>query len=604
VQVRPTALITPIAVLLVGALIVFILVVSSSANERPPATIWFNDLEASPPLSPLAQEAVIRWVRTSLDGKLSGPGPLPENLTADKAPRLVFISVSDGRISAHVALGSGLGVVEAAGQALTFLSDEIPRGLEPRWIKLDLVTHAHSIDAADPLLEIEKSLEGLAFSAKSGLALLPEQLVSRALLNDEQRLQSRYLSSYLKEKRLHGPGTQRLRDARDDERYRFSTASLFLEGQTVTPLYRGHRQFNQPSRGMLLEAAISGGSYLVRAVEPNGRFLYSYQADKDEARDKYNILRHAGTIYSMLELYQTTADPDLLNAAKKAIDYLLTAIESCTTQREAINCVVEGGYTKLGGNALAAIAFAHYARVTGDPQYNETIRALGSWIVQSQRTNGSFAIHKQTQPEGTVTDFVSGYYPGEALLALLRIYALEPSDAWLEAAEKGAQYLIRIRDSGLAASDLPHDHWLLYALNELHRHRPKAEYADHAFAIATAIISAQNRNPRHPDWYGSFYKPPRSTPTATRMEGLSATYHLARRMDRAEDMRLILDALSMGATFQLHTQFRPESALYLPDPTQALGGFHRSLSTFEVRIDYVQHNISSLLALYRIMGEP
>lgn len=32
-----------------------------------------------------------------------------------------------------------------------------------------------------------------------------------------------------------------------------------------------------------------------------------------------------------------------------------------------------------------------------------------------------------------------------------------------------------------------------------------------------------------------------------------------------------------------------------------LGGFSRSLTDYSIRIDYVQHNISGLIALYKIM---
>ena len=49
------------------------------------------------------------------------------------------------------------------------------------------------------------------------------------------------------------------------------------------------------------------------------------------------------------------------------------------------------------------------------------------------------------------------------------------------------------------------------------------------------------------------------------------------------------------------TQFQPESVMYLLDPQEALGGFHNSLTNFEIRIDYVQHNVSSILCLAEIL---
>jgi hypothetical protein len=150
-------------------------------------------------------------------------------------------------------------------------------------------------------------------------------------------------------------------------------------------------------------------------------------------------------------------------------------------------------------------------------------------------------------------------------------------------------------------AELTHDHWLLYALNELYRHRPELLYLDQAMRIAGAISMAQNRQPAFPDYLGSYYNPPRSTPTATRSEGLLAAYRLARDFGLEREARSILETVRLNIGFQLATQVLPERALYLRDPERCLGGFTRSLTNFEIRIDYVQHNISALVALYRLL---
>ena len=186
-------------------------------------------------------------------------------------------------------------------------------------------------------------------------------------------------------------------------------------------------------------------------------------------------------------------------------------------------------------------------------------------------------------------------------IALVRLYAVDRNESWLDTAEKGADYLINVRDKGRSASKLVHDHWLLYALNELYRLRSKPSYLRHSLLIAEAITGLQNRRPGFPDHLGSYYRPPRSAPTATRSEGLLAAYHLARDFGQRSRARGILKAIGLGIGFQLQTQFQAESVLYLEDPSRCLGGFRKSLTNFEIRIDYVQHNISALLALYRLL---
>lgn len=119
----------------------------------------------------------------------------------------------------------------------------------------------------------------------------------------------------------------------------------------------------------------------------------------------------------------------------------------------------------------------------------------------------------------------------------------------------------------------------------------------------STIVLAQNREPEYSDWLGSYYKPPRSTPTATRSEGLCAAYQLARDFKTSIEADPILKAMELGIAFQLQTQFRPESVMYLSDPQRSLGGFHSSLTNFRLRIDYTQHNISSLLCGARVLSE-
>ena len=187
------------------------------------------------------------------------------------------------------------------------------------------------------------------------------------------------------------------------------------------------------------------------------------------------------------------------------------------------------------------------------------------------------------------------------MLALLRLHRIDEDPAWVDAAELAASYLIDERDAELPTAKLPHDHWLLYALNELHGFRPKDKYLNHAMRITEAIVKAQNRGPEPPDWIGSFYRPPRSTPTACRSEGLLAAHALATRTGKRVEARDAIDATRRALGFQFATQCTPERAMFFERPTRALGGFHLSLYEFEIRIDYVQHNVSALLAMLRVL---
>jgi hypothetical protein len=382
--------------------------------------------------------------------------------------------------------------------------------------------------------------------------------------------------------------------------YAFSVCSLFARGGETLRLFRGHRTFSDVPAGELLAAARRGGHYLVTAVGPDGRFAYSYRPKTAEEGESYNILRHAGTLHSMLELYEVTGSLELLEASTRALGFLMTCVQPAPGDADAA-CIVEDGFTKLGGTALAAIALARYELLTGDVQHRPVLLRLGRRILSQVDPDGRTVDHKVSYPDGRDVGFVSDYYPGQAILALVRIQRVDGGAAWLEAAERAARYLIA-RDRDVPESRLEHDHWLLYALDELQRARPDPSYVEHTRRLARAITMDQIRESEPPDWLGGYSRPPRSTPTATRSEGLCAAYRVLAQFGQPEDAAACLEAVRLGILFQLQTQFGPESALYLPDPARALGGFHDSLENYEIRIDFVQHNISALLGYHHILA--
>lgn len=574
----------------------------AAVAQEPSPGVWFDDLAGVEPLASEDEEELVRHVAAVALG--GDPGELPPSLAADRQPRIVFLSASDGVSAARVAYAAGRGAAEAAGGLRRQVAGLREGGFVPRWVKVDLVRDVHRRDGYDPKtrLVLERSLHGLAFERGVALAFSAEEVVAYTLMTSDQALR---LKNILKVPGHEGAreAVRRISGSRALTFFRFSSSSYFTDGWEVVPLYRGHRRFSEPGPEELLRYAKLGGAYLARSVDANGRFVYSYLPKTDKEKEKYNALRHAGAVYSMLELYEVTGDADLLAAAERALGYLVREmVVRCPVAGSEAACVLDGGAVKLGGNALAMIALSKHAEATGERRHLPLVDDLGRFLLLTQGEDGEFKVHKQLGPGGRVTDFVSGYYPGEALLALVR--RPEPDPAWLDAAERGARWLIDVRDRDLPSAKLNHDHWLLYALNELYRQRPDPLYLRHASRITGSILGLQRRRgPPFPDWLGSYYTPPRSTPTATRSEGLGAAYLLARDFGSAREAEDLLQGLRQGVGFELQTQFLPETALYVRDPARVLGGFRRSLTDFEIRIDYVQHNVSALLLLRRILLE-
>jgi hypothetical protein len=497
-----------------------------------------------------------------------------------------------------VSLGHGSGIGPALRDALRGL----PRPTSISAVKLDLVGSTAKLGrlGVDSPISTDFGNLGIAYDASPVVALLPDEIVSAGLLDSAGVLDRERAAAYLKTSRSP-VDTTGLTGRMAAPAYMIGTQSAFFDGTSYHPLYRGHRTYGELTPSLLLEAAALGGAYLARSVDGQGRFVYLYDAARDHRSEEYNVLRHAGAVYAMLELYEVTRDQALLEAAARALDYLVAQIRPCTLDLRSYHCVVENDEIKVGGQGLALLALSTYAGITGSKKHLGVMQGLAGWLARLQEPNGNFRAHKVMFRSGALTSVQSLYYPGEVIYGLTALYEIDQSPRWLAVARRVARYVVEVRDRGLATEQLPNDHWLLYGIDRLYRRRKDPTLLDHAMKVAAAIAGAQNRDPPFPDWLGSYYVPPRSTPAATRSEGMVAAYRLAEDFVGAPRAAEILANILRATRFQLATQIREENLMYLRNPGRALGGFRGAFDNYEIRIDYVQHNISALLGLREIL---
>jgi hypothetical protein len=376
-------------------------------------------------------------------------------------------------------------------------------------------------------------------------------------------------------------------------------------GLAAVLLFAGFSAYLSRTQGVpadVLASARLGGDYLVRHFHmTEGHYDYLYDPKENKVHSSYNLLRHAGTTYALLSLYGVTHEDSYLAAAEQALKFTYIQEAPCPAPHAALKCLYEDGSVKLGGNALAVLAFTEHVRVTGDTKYLKKAQTYAEWIVATQDVNGSFTIHEQ-EKDGVVADQESEYYPGEAVFALMRLYNLDRDERWRVAAEKGAAWLIEVRDAGKKPAELPHDHWLLYGLNELCMWDCKGTYVSYARTLVDSIAALQHLTAEDARWVGGFYAPPRSTPTATRVEGLAAAHALFVRAGDAAYAERTRAVLDRAVPFLLSTQVTAERAQSEGlNAEGALGGFTESLDEYNIRIDYVQHNISALLGYTSIL---
>jgi hypothetical protein len=323
--------------------------------------------------------------------------------------------------------------------------------------------------------------------------------------------------------------------------------------------------------------AKKGAFRLAQLVDDNGRFRYLFDPDKPDADGGYNMLRHCGTIWSMVEISNRLGPfPEVVDAARRATERLIRR-NILPYRQEGARCVVANDVTKLGGNGLAILALLEMAEATGEQRYVELARELGEYIFLQRQPDGDF-VHKRRYSTDRQMQFYSDYYTGEALFGVLRLHGVTGDRRWLDEAET-SEVQLAARDYGIAAQS----HWMLYALEQFHLFNPKPLYHEHARRIVGDII----HKPAYRDLN-------RSTPIACRSEGLLAYIRLCRRLPASPETDQDIEECREVVRENLRLQFGYRTSD---------GAFMRGAGSREVRIDYIQHNITSFLG-YGLLGGP
>lgn len=374
-----------------------------------------------------------------------------------------------------------------------------------------------------------------------------------------------------------------------------------------------------PTEADLNESIDLAARYLQQNCDKKGRFVYLRHRDRYVYYGKrYNLLRHAGTMYALAGYYERKPNKDLADLLVRTAGYLRTFIKPVPNAESETRAIwtIPGRlgtgpanaspYAKLGGSGLGLVALASVESIVPGTVPLEDLRGLGHFIRFMQKPDGHF-YSKYYPHQGYETKWVSLYYPGEACLGLLMLYDLDPDPRWMDAAARGLGYLAQTRKG---VRNVPADHWALIATEKLlpmmaaAPNPPVSSQAltDHAAQILKIMLAQQTTRWRDPCLIGSFLNDARTTPAATRLEGLLASMSFLPE-NKSELRTRIEHACNIGIAFLVRHQIRvgalkggiPRAAHPLRK-SKKNEAFNKRVG--EVRIDYVQHALSALLGYH------
>jgi hypothetical protein len=368
-----------------------------------------------------------------------------------------------------------------------------------------------------------------------------------------------------------------------------------LSKARVTRLFRGQRLVPQAAitRETVAEMAQGMTGWLAGQVGADGATTYKYWPSRGEYSRGNNMIRQfMGTVALALAARR---DPGVAGAAARNATYNFARFYR---DEGAFGIIDEFGKVKLGAAAVALIGILSM----DDGRFSQEAKGLAAFLQEMQGPDGRF----RTFLRPAERDDCHNFYPGEALLALMRLWQVTRDPRLLAAVHRG---FLHYRGWHLADPNPAFVPWHTMALCLFHRATARRDVVDFVFHMNDWLCGLQNTD-GPPDCVGEFFRPenarfgpPHASATGVYLEGLVEAFVLARDLgDRARADRYRV-AILRGLRSLRQLQYRNDTAMFsLRHKARVRGAVRTSTHDNEVRIDNVQHGLMAIWRVLEVFG--
>lgn len=149
----------------------------------------------------------------------------------------------------------------------------------------------------------------------------------------------------------------------------------------------------------LNQAIHLAADYLLKICDDKGKFVYRINLNpKVKPKRKYNMLRHAGTMYALAMYEQKYPNAKTLDTLVRASQFLKKTIAPVPNKAGLLAVWSKSQMTgskiplqaKLGGTGLGLVALLSLEQIKPGTTPIEYLRKLGQFLVFMQKNDGSF----------------------------------------------------------------------------------------------------------------------------------------------------------------------------------------------------------------------
>ncbi len=314
------------------------------------------------------------------------------------------------------------------------------------------------------------------------------------------------------------------------------------------------------------------------------RLEYEYSPTLDIYSSDNNHTRQLGTLWAVTELRVFLKDPSLDPLIKNTLDYYL----QFRITQDDYSFVTIDNLSPLSYNAFLILSLL---KTPEYPQADTILTQLGKGIVALQKDDGSFKTFFNSDRNTSVD-----YYPGEAMLALMKLYEKTQDQKYKTSVANAFSYYRNYWRNNKNTAFIP---WQTQVYFLLYTTTKDPALADFVFEMNDWLIdNHQIQESANSEFIGGFPKDYPRNQSSSYLEGINDAYVLASMVGDENHKKKYGHSLKIGTKFILRTQATKNNVNY-KNPKRAMGGFRYSLANDSQRIDYTQHAIMALLKAHK-----
>ncbi|MHC4676149.1 MAG: hypothetical protein ACYTBZ_26970, partial [Planctomycetota bacterium] len=458
------------------------------------------------------------------------------------------------------------------------------------------------------LQHFEPAVHGIAFSVKGKEVFVkPSQLISiESFCKNDWRLDHRCNRYYVAiENFKEKAGLYKDPPARKPASLvvcRFRTMHLYQPQPGFGPVHlmAGLRIVlpGEVTRSLLVETVDDLARFIRYRQNSDGFFSYEFLPGRDIYWPKdMNWVRQAGTTWGLGIHARRFNNPESGKAFARAIEAFAKIVKPLPGRDDASYVHTPDGRHTLGTSALLCLALMDGPQ---PDKYLDLRISLLNGLATMQRPDGSFKTHFLP----AMLTSSQNYYPGEALLAIARHYALVREAKWRKICDKALPYYLQYFRKEHPPMFVP---WQVQAFGALARTTMLQKYADFVYEMSDYLAPMQiEDHPELPIYIGGIdvYGMGRTgISTGVYAEGFVDAARTAQKMGDRKRAARYSELVAKAARFIVQLRFRPEEAYYVQSPQDVIGAVRNTPINPTLRIDHVQHALAALMGTVELMGQ-